>query len=78
MPGINYAYPYENQTDNTKNLNTINKNLNLLKYKNILINKNIAEPIKLSYANKYLSINATKYINNIKKGGLYDDWNLNF
>ena len=78
MPGINYAYPYENQTENTQNLNNINKNLNLLKYKNILINKNIAESIKLDYANKYLLINETKYNYNIKNGGLYNDWNFTF
>jgi hypothetical protein len=78
MLGINYAYPYENQENNNKILNDINKNLYLIKQKNILIDDKISNNIKLKIADEYLTRNTTKYINNIVNGGLYNDWLFNF
>lgn len=78
MLGINYAYPYEDQDNNNKILNDINKNLYLKKQKNILIDNNISNDIKLKIANEYLTMNTTKCLINIVSGGLYDDWLFNF
>ena len=78
MQGINYAYPYEDQDKNNKILNDINKNLYLQKQKNILIDNKISNNIKLKIADKYLTMNTTKYKININTGGLYNDWLFNF
>ena len=70
MDGINYAYPY----DDLNILDDIKKNLYLQEKNKILINPDISIFTKLNIANEYLTMNDSLYKNNIKNGGLYDDW----
>jgi hypothetical protein len=76
--GVNYAYPYENQDENNKILNDINKNLYLQKQNNILIDNKVSNNVKLKIAEEYLLQNTSKYKVNIDKGNLFIDWSFNF